>query len=196
MSLFHTNEVFNTALIMIQLWKEARLNLVLGVTAAFVVLLLVTQNVVITVYAILNLICVLFMFLGFLQLGGYYIDFNVSLNLVLVVGLSVDYVVHLAESYNVAPFKSRFDRMQCSLTNLGVSICNGAATSIGALSFMLACKLFFYNTFGIFMFFTLFFSFVFTLTFFSALCFAIGPQNDCGDINAFILKLKKTNQEK
>ena len=115
------------------------------------------------------------MFMGFLYIGGYYIDFNTSLNLVLVVGLSIDYVVHLAESYNVAPFPDRFKRMQYSLTNLGVSVCNGAATSIGALSFMLACKLVFYNIFGIFMFFTLFFSFVFTMTFFSALCFAIGP---------------------
>lgn len=131
------------------------------------------------------------MFLGFLYAGSYEISFSESLNLVLVVGLSIDYIVHLAESYNVAPNNNRFDRMQYSLTNLGVSVLNGAGSSIGAISFMLACKLLFYQIFGTFMFFTLFFSLFFSMTFFTAMCFALGPEDNFGDLKVLYLKIKK-----
>ena len=68
----------------------------------------------------------------------------VSLNLCLVVGLSVDYVVHLAEGYHLSVRKDRLGRTQDMLERLGISVLSGAATTLGAAFFMMFAKIQFF----------------------------------------------------
>jgi hypothetical protein len=65
----------------------------------------------------------------------------VSLNMCLVVGLSVDSVVHLSEGYHMAQEKDRKGRLRRSLERVGMSVFSGALTTLGASLFMLFAQI-------------------------------------------------------
>ena len=60
-----------------------------------------------------------------------------SINLTLVVGLSVDYVVHLAEGYSRSTHTNRLGRLHDSLAEVGISVLSGACTTLGGSAFLL-----------------------------------------------------------
>ena len=68
----------------------------------------------------------------------------VSLNMCLVVGLAVDYVVHLAEGYHMSHARDRKGRLRHALQRMGISVFSGACTTLGASSFMLFAKIQFF----------------------------------------------------
>jgi predicted RND superfamily exporter protein len=68
-----------------------------------------------------------------------------------LVGLSVDYVVHLALAFQEAPFASRGRRVRVALAEMGVSVLSGALTSMGASALLFLCTIQFFATFGKFM---------------------------------------------
>ena len=45
-----------------------------------------------------------------------------SINCIIVVGFSVDYVIHLAHTYIKCNSESRVEKMQYSLTHMGISV--------------------------------------------------------------------------
>jgi predicted RND superfamily exporter protein len=108
-----------------------------------------------------------------------------SLNLVLVVGLSVDYVVHLAEGYSRSAHNDRLGRTRDALEEVGISVLSGAATTLGASMFLLFAQILFFTEFGVFMFSTILFSILYALGFFITLIALIGPQNEFGSLKPF-----------
>ena len=112
--------------------------------------------------------------------------------MVLVVGLAVDYVVHLAEGYGRSEHKGRQERTRDALTEVGISVLSGAITTLGASLFMLGAQILFFVQFGVFVLTTLGFSLLFALGFFMTVCAMIGPQNNVGSIKG-IFKCCKTN---
>ena len=114
-----------------------------------------------------------------------------SLNLVLIVGLAVDYCVHLAEGYAHSPHHDRESRVRQTLENVGISVLSGAATTLGSSFFLMFAVLVFFFQFGIFMFATIGFSVAFSIVFFMALLAAIGPQGDTGSILPAIKWIKE-----
>ncbi|PVD32342.1 hypothetical protein C0Q70_07775 [Pomacea canaliculata] len=105
-----------------------------------------------------------------------------SLNLSLVVGLSVDYVVHLAEGYHSSTATNRLDRTRDMLDHVGISILSGAITTLGAAVFMCGAVILFFMQFGIFMFATIGFSLFFALLGFSVIMALVGPQKQTGSL--------------
>ena len=105
-----------------------------------------------------------------------------SLNLVLVVGLAVDYVVHLAEGYSRSSHKDRLGRTKDMLQEVGISVISGAATTLGASIFMLFAVILFFVQFGTFMFCTIGFSVIYAMGLFVTVMGLIGPQNETGSI--------------
>ena len=114
-----------------------------------------------------------------------------SLNLTLVVGLSVDYVVHLAEGYSRSTHTNRLGRLHDSLAQLGISVLSGACTTIGGSAFLLLAEIILFLQFGVFMFATILFSVFFALCFFSTLLGIVGPEGECGSIQPFKDWLRK-----
>ena len=105
-----------------------------------------------------------------------------SLNLSMVVGLSVDYVVHLAEAYRSSPESDRAGRVKSMLGSMGLSVASGALTTFGAASFMLGSKIHLVFQFGVFVMSIISVSFLYALfgfTTFMALC---GPEGDKGSL--------------
>ena len=109
-----------------------------------------------------------------------------SLNLTLVVGLAVDYCVHLADGYVRSKKTRRVDRVRDMLKTVGVSVLSGACTTLGASAFMLGSQIIFFFQFGIFMFCTVGFSIIFALGFFTVMVGLIGPEGDRGSLKHFI----------
>ena len=105
-----------------------------------------------------------------------------SINLTLVVGLSVDYAVHLADGYVRCEYSDRTRRVKHMLGNVGVSVLAGAATTLGASAFMLGSRILFFFQFGIFIFCTIGFSIVYALIVFTIVIGLIGPEGDKGNI--------------
>ena len=105
-----------------------------------------------------------------------------SINLTLVVGLSVDYAVHLADSYVRCEYSDRTSRVKHMLGNVGVSVLAGASTTLGASAFMLGSRILFFFQFGIFIFCTIGFSIVYALVVFTITIGLIGPEGDKGNI--------------
>ena len=62
----------------------------------------------------------------------------------LVVGLAVDFVVHLAEGYHLADGNSRKVKLKSALEKMGTSVFSGACTTLGASAFMLFAKMQFF----------------------------------------------------
>jgi predicted RND superfamily exporter protein len=110
--------------------------------------------------------------------------------LCLVVGLSIDYEVHLAEGYYYSTKKHRRSRVKQLLGEVGISVFSGAMTTLGAATFMLFATLQFYLQFGVFMFCTIGFSILFGLAFFTTTLALLGPQNDCGSITPLWKKIR------
>lgn len=106
----------------------------------------------------------------------------VSMNLALLVGLSVDYVVHLAEAYHRSPHRDRLGRTRDMLEHLGVSVLSGAVTTLGASFFMLFAQIQFFVQFGTCLMATIGFSLFFSLGLYATAMALIGPQGDTGSL--------------
>ena len=130
---------------------------------------------------------VLFCILGMMALAGWEMGVIESISITVLVGLSVDYVVHLANSYIEAPATTRQERVQGSFAEMGVTVFGGAVTSIGASSMLFLCYFQMFFKFGGFMFMTITTSFVWANCFFMPLLSIIGPEGDsCSCLPWFI----------
>ena len=99
-----------------------------------------------------------------------------------MVGLAVDYVVHLAQAYVHSPRGGRLDRTQHALELVGVSVMSGAGTTLCAMSMLLFANFVFFHQFGVVLFATIGFSFVYAIGFFMTVLAIVGPQEHTGSI--------------
>ena len=97
----------------------------------------------------------------------------------------MDYVVHLAEGYHISAHQDRKHKVQDMLEMVGVSIVSGATSTLGASLFVLFAQILFFVQFGIFMFCTIAFSFLYSLGMFSTLLGILGPENNIGSLMPF-----------
>ena len=77
----------------------------------FIILLIATRNFI---QAVISLICVALIILSVLSIEkalGWEIGVSESLSMVILIGFSVDYVVHLSSDYMHSAYKSRHDKM-------------------------------------------------------------------------------------
>lgn len=109
----------------------------------------------------------------------------------MVVGLSVDYIVHLAEAYRMSKSSRRLDRVHDMLESIGLSVISGAITTMGAAIFMLFAKIQFFFQFGIFILSTVGISLVFSLLGFTTVLSLCGPQCNTGSLSSLASGLIK-----
>lgn len=107
-----------------------------------------------------------------------------SLNLMLIVGLSVNYAVMMTVGYRRSVAPGRFHRIHDTLRKVGVSVVYGGLTSIGASFFLMFARLNVVAEFGVFTFSTILCSTLYSLVLFSTLLGCVGPQEEVGDVRA------------
>lgn len=162
--------------------ESAVQGILIGIILAYVVLAFATMNVIIALMATAIILLVTISVSAFIPILGWEISVIESINLSLVVGLAVDYVVHLSEAYHTSPQKHRVDKVRDMLEHMGVSVISGAFSTLGAASFMMAAQIQFFLQFGVFLFLTIGFSLIYSLFLFTPLLSVIGPQGHVGSV--------------
>jgi len=143
---------------------------IVGVAIAFFVLLLATRVFHIALLASLIIVSVLVSVIGMMVMLGWQLGSIESILIAVIAGFSVDYVVHLAHSYEAAEVKTTSERVESAFGDMGISVMNGMITSIAASIPLFFCQLSFFAKFGTFLCFTIAFSWIFAnFVFMSAL---------------------------
>ncbi len=98
----------------------------------------------------------------------------------LLVGLSVDYVLHLAHAYTQAarraPLQSRRVLLSEAIQSMGTAILSGAITTIASTSMLLLCQIVIFIKFGAIICLTLFTALLLTTLLFPTLVLVFGPR--------------------
>jgi hypothetical protein len=154
---------------------------------AWLILCFATTNWMIASIALTCILVILFLVGGTIAMAGWSLGIFEAIGLIIVVGLAVDYSVHICHSYNETRFiegaaATRFQKTQHALTEMGISVVSGAATTFLASLFLVPAWFAFYYVFGIFMLMTVIFSLLVSLTMLPALLCIFGPEGDRGDL--------------
>lgn len=159
--------------------------ILLGLGLAISLLVVMTSNWIVGLLCGAIISCITVGVVGVIPLAGWKLGVLESLNLTLVVGLAVDYVVHLADGYVRSQKQSRRDKVRETLGHVGISVLSGASTSLGASVFMVAAKILFFFQFGIFMFCTIGLSIIYALILFTTILGIFGPEGNAGSLEPF-----------
>lgn len=108
---------------------------------------------------------------------------------ILVVGMAIDYSVHLAHFYNHA-HGTRYEKAREAMFGVGVSVLGGAITTIGAGIPLFMCVVMFFFTQGLFIFLTAISSLFFAFAFLMPLLMIAGPEGEQGDLTALWRRLR------
>lgn len=129
-----------------------------------------------------NIVGIAVIFLGILPIINWSLGENECIFLIAVVGLSVDYSVHLLIVYNNSANTDRESRSRHALGEMGISVLNSAITTVLAAAILLLCNFWFFIQFGFFIFFVIGLSIVMSITFLIPLLLTIGAEGSTGDI--------------
>lgn len=147
---------------------------------AFIILLYATGNVIQSVVSILCVTIVIISIMAIMHLNGKKLGTAESISLVVLIGFSVDYIVHLSADYMHSAHSNRYDKMRQAYREMGVSILSGCLTTFGCGFCLFFGNFTFFQTFGLVITVTVFTSFVVAMFTFGALMHLFGPQNDFG----------------
>jgi multidrug efflux pump subunit AcrB len=106
---------------------------------ALLAIVVFVQDIRTTTIATLSIVGMLLSVLALLVLRREGLGVVEALSMAVVVGMSVDYVVHLAHAYNHSVLHSRRGRSRSALISRGCSVVGAAATTCGASVFLLFC---------------------------------------------------------
>eukprot|EP00117_Sycon_ciliatum_P040252 scpid25305/ scgid4057/ Niemann-Pick C1 protein len=115
--------------------QELVRNLLLAMAAVFVVTLLLITNLLVSFYVLL---CVVFTVVDTFMVMHYWdltINTVTAVIIILSIGLGVDYSAHIGHFYISSPLKTRAERVDAALTNVGVAVFSGGFSTF--LAFVL-----------------------------------------------------------
>lgn len=167
--------------------KGMLISLVFACAAVFAA----TKNWIVTLYAVHAVAFICAAEIALQHLNGYEMGVAESVGSIMVMGYSVDYVVHLAAHYVHSPAPTRKARTTESLGEMGISIFGGALTTLGSSGVLFLCELFLFRKFAFMITTTVGLAFVFSLFYFIALSHSLGPEGKSGDIDKATKKCLK-----
>lgn len=166
------------------------IGLALSSPVAFLVLCAATDNLYLAFYAV---VCIAGIVAAVLGAGQHFMGWSLgvaeSISAVIVIGFSVDYVVHLGHMYAESESNDRESRMTHSATTMGVTVLAGAITTFGAGIVMLFCQMVFFTKMATLISMTIAFSFLTAMGPFMAAVALFGPEGDQGRISVWLKQL-------
>jgi len=178
--------------------RNALVGMAISISVALVVLVVSTRNVFVGGLATLTIAGIVATVLGLMQVLGWELGITESISSVIVIGFSVDYVVHYANAYmeaeehrpKGAPHLTRYERMRMALTLMGVSVLAGAVTTFGAGVFLFGAIVIFFTKMGAILLSTIAFSLLWSTLLFPVLMMVLGPEGEYGDLSSIWTGLK------
>jgi hypothetical protein len=143
-------------------------------------LLLFSQSPRITVYSMMCLLSNTIMVLGLVRIFGWSIGMLEALSLSILLGLAVDYLLHVSEEYlhlvtGDAMVKDRYSAVRHSVGSIGVSVIYSAVTTCASVLVLVFASFDMIKKMGLIIFFALLISILLALIPFPALLAWIGP---------------------
>ena len=186
-----TNVFWLWSVTSLSLMDNVYLGLAVCFPGVFLVLTLSTGNVVLAFYSTVTIAGIVTTVIGVGAGGimGWDLGTTEAIAAVITIGFSVDYCVHLANAYIENDAKDRETRTRIALTTMGISVTAGAITTIIAGAFLGLCILTFFVKFSFLICWTIISSYMWAVVFFGALCMAMGPAGDFGDIGFLMRKI-------
>lgn len=139
----HGFEAFQTAfkswpdLVMRQaFFRSALQGIVYSLVFSALILYATSRSSVLTFFSLLCIGNVLLTILAFVHLLNWRFGLSESICLIVFIGLSVDYVVHISHSYSSAIDSTRRGKVKYSISQMGPTILSGAVTSCMAGIFL------------------------------------------------------------
>mmetsp|Transcript_21990 Transcript_21990/g.36677 ORF Transcript_21990/g.36677 Transcript_21990/m.36677 type:complete len:288 (+) Transcript_21990:133-996(+) len=166
---FHYADTFTS------LKSSAFLSIYLSILLMLLVLLASTGNMTVSLIATLCTACVAAEFIGFMVLVGWTLGIMESVCMTILVGLSVDYVVHMAHAYTVSQEDDNQSRIKHAMRSMAMGVTCGALTTILGSCFLINCVILFFSRFGTFIVFTLSAAYLHALLVFPAALAICGP---------------------
>ena len=118
--------------------------------AVLVIILLFTQNVLISVYTMLTIVLIVVALMGYLfAVAKFQFGAIEAVGVTIFVGMSVDYCLHIAHGYHTSNSRTRKDKSTEALTALGVSILGAALTTASASAFLFPCRIYLFVQLGV-----------------------------------------------
>ena len=145
---------------------------------AFSIMIISTQNILIATYAIISVLWIVLTVVGVMVMNGYELGVSESIAMVIIIGFSVDYVVHLGAHYVHKKSPDRTDRTSDALGAMGVSIFSGAVTTFGSGVFLYGGHMIFFQKFALIITTTVAVSLIYAMVYFVAFLHAFGPERE------------------
>lgn len=108
--------------------------------------------------------------------NGWEFGVSESVGIVVAIGLSVDYVVHLSAAYMHCPSNDRHTRMKEAYTEMGASIFSGTLTTFGSGFMLFGGQYINFQKFAVIITSTISISFFMSMVFFGAVMHIMGPE--------------------
>jgi len=168
--------------------------LAISFPVAFIVLLVTTHNLIIALLAIFTIGFIVVCVISTIVWQGDTLGIAEAIAGVIVIGFSVDYVIHLGHSYIDAyhgyGISDRAERFNHASVGMAATVIAGGVTTFGAALPLLATQHRFFPTMGALMASTVAFSLTFSLMFFMGCLVLFGPNGDVGDLSWIAEKLR------
>jgi len=165
-------------------WTSARGSVITAFPIIFVILMLVLNNWIMALLCCINVLCIMMSVLGVIGMIGWRFGLTECASVVLVIGFSVDYCVHISHGYIVAPLKhNREIRCQFSLLQNGHAIVSSATVSIlSTFPVLLNPNEVMFWKMGFLTVMTILFSILFSFSLFTLLLATIAPEGNGGKL--------------
>jgi len=161
--------------------RECYSGIFLSLSFAFFIMVLSTGNWLISLYATIVILGLVIDVMGFTVMLGYRLSVVEAIIYIMVVGMSVDYVVHLAEAYLHSDEALRVHAARRMLGIVGMAVISGAVSTIGGIMFLIFSYNQFFYKFGLNIFFLMVMASFYSLVGFTAAMSSFGPQGAQGD---------------
>ena len=160
--------------------QNAIQGIIIAIVFAFIILMIATRNYIISLMSIFCVAMVVVSIVAIMHLNGQQLGTSESISIVILIGFSVDYTVHLAADYVHSPNEKREDKIRQAFREMGISIFSGFITTFGCGCFLFFGNFTFFQKFGLLITSTVTFSFIAASCVFGSLCHLFGPEHDTG----------------
>ena len=148
---------------------DALQNIGISLAFCFIVLLMSTRKIMQTLIAIFCVTFIMASVICVMVLNGQELGISESIGVVILIGMSVDYVVHLAAHFVNSKKATTLEKLQESYHEIAISITSAANTTFGCGMFLFGGKNLVFKKFATMICVTILLSFVVSMTLFGAL---------------------------
>ena len=155
----------------------------IAISTAFAVgsVIIFTGNAVVALLALVCLVTIIASVLAIFTMAGWTLGIVEAVSITILVGLSVDFILHLAEAFTKSHFHKRGDRGEDAVARLGAPVSAAGITTFIAVIPMLGCTVQIMYKFGVIIPVCIVLSLFYSLHMFVPLLMQFGPQgSDAG----------------